>query len=212
MWKVDNIRKAIDGGSVVARCPGCGAVATFDKPGPVPDLISQGHFFGSRVCPNAGCNMHIFFVKDQRSGEVLATFPPQQIDFHRDGVPESVANPMQEAITCHANGCFHAAALMVRRTLEVLCEDQGCQGKDLNTRIAALGEKVVISKELLAGMHDLRLLGNDAAHVELKDYDDVGADEATVAIELGKTLLEVVYQHKGLVERLRGLKKQPGAG
>jgi len=37
-------------------------------------------------------------------------------------------------------------------------------------------------------------LGNDAAHVEAKAYDNTGKDEAELAIELAKELLKAVYQ------------------
>jgi hypothetical protein len=96
---------------------------------------------------------------------------------------------------------------MVRRVLEELCQDKGARGRDLKERIACLGGTVVIPAELLAAASELRLLGNDAAHVELKDYDAIGKEEATTAIELAKALLKAVYQYKDLLAKLRALKK-----
>jgi hypothetical protein len=54
---------------------------------------------------------------------------------------------------------------MVRRTLEEIRLDRGATGKDLKARIAALSSKVILSKELLEAADELRLLGNDAAHM-----------------------------------------------
>jgi hypothetical protein len=53
----------------------------------------------------------------------------------------------------------------------------------------------------------LRLLGNDAAHVEAKTYDSVGSEEIEAGIELTKEILKAVYQLNDLLSRLRALKK-----
>jgi hypothetical protein len=54
---------------------------------------------------------------------------------------------------------------------------------------------------------ELRLLGNDAAHINAKDYDKIGPKESQLAIELAKELLKAVYQYASLVDRLKALKK-----
>lgn len=97
---------------------------------------------------------------------------------------------------------------MVRRVLEELCEDRGATGKNLKDRLSDLGANVVVPRELLDAADELRLLGNDAAHIEAKAYDSIGQEEAGLAIELAKELLKAVYQYQSLVDRLRGLKKQ----
>jgi hypothetical protein len=74
-------------------------------------------------------------------------------------------------------------------------------------RLAALGNTVIIPAELLAAADELRLLGNDAAHIEAKTYDKIGAEECAIAIELAKELLKAVYQYANLVSRLQALKK-----
>jgi len=59
----------------------------------------------------------------------------------------------------------------------------------------------------LGAADELRLLGNDAAHVEAKAYDAIGSAEAALAIELAKELLKAVYQYSALVTKLKALKK-----
>jgi hypothetical protein len=66
---------------------------------------------------------------------------------------------------------------------------------------------LVLPKELFEALDDLRLLGNDAAHVQAKTYDAIGSDEIEVAIALTKEVLKAVYQLEDLVSRLRALKK-----
>jgi hypothetical protein len=60
-----------------------------------------------------------------------------------------------------------------------------------------------------AGLDDLRLLGNDAAHTESTAYEQVSQEEVEVAIEFTKEVLKAVYQYRDLLNRMRALKKQP---
>jgi hypothetical protein len=100
-----------------------------------------------------------------------------------------------------------AAAIMVRKTLEELCLDRQATGNNLKERIRSLGGKVVLPQELLDGLDDLRLLGNDAAHIESQEFNKVGQEEVEIGIEFTKEVLKAVYQYSALLTRLRALKK-----
>lgn len=100
-----------------------------------------------------------------------------------------------------------AAAIMIRRTLEELCEHKNAAGDNLKLRISALQTTVVLPRELLEALDDLGLLGNDAVHIEAKTYNSIGAEEIEVAIAVTKEILKAVYQLEDLVSRLRGLKR-----
>jgi hypothetical protein len=63
---------------------------------------------------------------------------------------------------------------MVRKTLEELYRDRNAQGANLKDRIRDSGAKIVMPKELFDGLHDIRLLGNDAAHIESQVFEQVG--------------------------------------
>ncbi len=78
---------------------------------------------------------------------------------------------------------------------------------NLKERIRDLGTKIVLPKDLLDGLDDLRLLGNDAAHIESQEFNKVGQEEVEVGLELAKEVLKAVYQYSALLSRLRGLKK-----
>jgi len=97
--------------------------------------------------------------------------------------------------------------MMIRKCLEELCQDKHVEAKNLRDRLLALREKVVLPNELFEALDHLRLLGNDAAHVEARTYDAVSRDEVEAAIELAKEILKAVYQLDGLVARLRALQK-----
>ncbi|HET8923616.1 MAG TPA: DUF4145 domain-containing protein [Candidatus Acidoferrum sp.] len=142
-----------------------------------------------------------------QTGKVMDSFPAETIDFDATNIPATIQSALEEAIKCHAQSCFVASAIMVRKTLEELCRDKNAKGANLKERIKALSTTLVIPKELLDGLDDLRLLGNDAAHIESQEYTKVGKEEVEVGIEFAKEVLKAVYQYSALLGRLRALKK-----
>jgi hypothetical protein len=163
-------------------------------------------WIGYRRCPNPACLAIVFFAAEP-SGNVVLTYPPEKIDFDATNVPAEVRKALEETVTCHSMECYTAAAIMVRKTLEELCRERGSTGKNLKERIRDLGTRVVLPKELLDGIDDLRLLGNDAAHIESQEFNQVGKEEVEIGLELAKEVLKAVYQYSALLNRLRALKK-----
>jgi hypothetical protein len=161
---------------------------------------------GVRRCPNPECQKGVFVVAAGLN--VLTTYPPEVLDVDTTNLPREVLESFEEALQCHSIGCYRAAAIMVRRTREDVCAERKATGQNLKERIKALSTKVVLPAELLDGLDELRLLGNDAAHVGAKEYNDVGHDEVELAIEVVKMLLLAMYQTVHLVDRLQALKQQ----
>jgi len=195
---------------VSLRCPSCHQTGTFE---PIAGLnvtdavVENGHVqLGQRKCPNPNCRAHVFFAWEDNA--LVGTYPAMRIDFDTSSIPTPIVAALTEAITCHANACYVASAIMVRKTLEVLCDERQAEGDNLKTRIQALIQTVVLPKALLDGLDELRLLGNDAAHVESQAFKDVGEDEVDVAIDFTKEVLKGVYQSDALVAKLRALKKK----
>jgi hypothetical protein len=158
-----------------------------------------------RRCPDPNCYALLFFTT--KPGEKDELYPPETIDFDATSLPLPIQKALEEAIKCHAQRCFVASAIMVRKTLEELCADRNATGANLKERIADLGSKVILPKELLDGLDALRLLGNDAAHLENKVYDQIGAEEVEISIEFTKEVLKAVYQYSVLLSKLNARKK-----
>jgi hypothetical protein len=192
------------------RCPSCRTMGTFDSLGGNEKLLlPDGIIVGSRSCPNPNCRTHVFVAYNPGPPTTLvAAYPPELLDFDPTNVPTEVIAAFEEAVTCHASECFVASAIMVRKTLEELCAERGATGANLKARIQSLGTTVVLPKELLDGLDDLRLLGNDAAHIESNVYNQIGKEEVEIGIEFTKEVLKAVYQYSALLGRLRALKAQ----
>jgi hypothetical protein len=190
-------------------CPGCGHRGTFEKLGIEDLVINPDLLVGLRRCPNEWCHCLIQFVRNLKAtnNELIEVYPFLRIQFDRTGIPEEILSALEEAITCHANGCYVAAAIMIRKTLDLLCLKQGASGSNLKSRISSLRDRILIPDELLQAMDDLRLLGNDAAHIESQDYYQVGKEEVEIAVEFTKEILKAVYQYSALLNRLKSLKK-----
>ncbi len=137
----------------------------------------------------------------------VQTWPPTRIPFDSTDLPQEVVSSLEEAITCHAHRCYRAAAIMVRRALEMLCDARGATGANLYARLDALSQQALLTKELTDALHALRLLGNDAAHVQAQTYNDVGADEVSAAIDVTKLILQALYQHGAVIRQLTALQR-----
>ena len=188
------------------RCPACRQVGTLEPLHNFPDLFTGTLFTGQRRCPNTACYLQTFVIYDE-TGRVVRSYPPELIDFDSTHIPPKISETFSEALSCRAESLHVAAAIMIRRTLEELCQDKGARGPTLKERLSALQANVVLPTSLFSALDDLRLLGNDAAHVEAKTFEAIGDEELDVAIELTKEILKAVYQLDDLVARLRALKR-----
>ncbi len=218
--KVPSTVSSVDGLPINLRCPSCHRQATLDLLKNTHDFIvttpgssGGGPWVGYRVCPNLACRQLMVIVYRKVQGVVNApptiesSYPAERIDFDATEIPAKIVNALEEAITCHAAGCYVAAAIMVRKTLEGLCKDQKATGKRLIDQIRDLKTKVIVPTGLLDGIDNLRLLGNDAAHVELATFDQIGEEEVQIGILFTKELLKAVFQSSLLADRLNALKK-----
>ncbi len=200
--------------NIAIRCPHCGHFGTF-----IPVAGNDIHtyyrtqfgeqisnYLGIRKCPNEKCKGHLFFIAN-RNREVLMTSPSKTIPFDKENIPQKVLNAFDEAIKCHSSSCFIASAIMIRKTLEEICIDRGATGKNLFKKLEDLGSKILIPQELLSGMNELRLLGNDAAHIEAQTFSEIGKEEIEVSLEFTKEILKAVYQYENLLKKLRKLKE-----
>ena len=201
----------IQGRNLTLKCPHCGNVGTFT---PINNDIcsfdENGHqiFLGIRRCPNPNCNGHSFVIYNNQDWDVLDSYPTSRIDFNKESIPSQIADSFEEAISCYTNKCYIASAIMVRKTLELLCKNKGANGNNLKERIQSLVESITMPVELKEGMDVLRILSNNAAHVELTDFDSISYKEVEISIEFTKEILKSVYQFDKLLSALKSLKKK----
>ncbi len=204
---------------VSIRCPHCRELGSFDVAHTPTQFAYRkaissppgtAVFFASiRICPNDKCRGLVFVI--QCGNEVVEIEPPELIDFSTDDLPRDLQATLKEAVACHGAGAYRAAAMMVRRLLEEICDANGATGDSLHRRLIALKSKIILPQDLFDAMFELKALGNDAAHIQAKAYNTIGKEEAADSIELAKEILKALYQLKGLVSRLQARKASPVA-
>ncbi len=199
------------------RCPHCRTMGSFKsvlqdsssityqkrsiRPG-----IFVSFYATIRICPNPDCKGLVSTI--EQGDKLISVHPPELIDFDPKDIPEILLTTLVEAISCHAAGAYRAAAMMVRRLLEEICDDNSAHGDNLHRRLMDLKNKITLPQELFDAMGELKALGNDAAHVKATTYNTIGMEEAEDSVALAKEILKARYQLKGLVERLRGRKNK----
>lgn len=211
--------KNVDSQSMVnGYCPKCGQKVIFSKIKDSKDLQcynAYGHGYkilGQRHCPDMNCFAHIFFIIHVNSGgysdiEIFPNkFPIQSLDFNL--LPGGIKETLNEALECYNHSCYKASAIMIRRTLEEICEECSVKGDNLHQKIEKLKSKINISEDLYNAFVELKFLGNDAAHIESKHFEKIKNEEIEVAITLLIEILRALYQHKNILDSLKALKKK----
>jgi hypothetical protein len=109
-------------------------------------------------------------------------------------VPCEIASDFSEAIRCKWMRAYRATVLMCRRSLQVSCDLEKAQGKDLFKQIDDLASKGRITATLQKMAHRIRLLGKLGAHGDYLDIDEtITQKDAADAVTFMKHYLEHVY-------------------
>jgi len=98
---------------------------------------------------------------------------------------------------------------MIRRTLEEICAEVGAEGRDLHHKILDLPNKTSVHQRFVDAMMQLKYLGNDAAHVELKTFDQIGREEVDLGLEMIQEIIRSWFKILHLEGKLKALHKAP---
>ncbi|MFE2934462.1 DUF4145 domain-containing protein [Streptomyces sp. NPDC059278] len=106
-------------------------------------------------------------------------------------IPNSLIREMREAHSCFKAKAYTAAAVMVRRTLEGMCAEQGTTPKKpLFQGLKELRDSGRIEGRLFDWAQALRVIGNQGAHFSTAV---VTREDAEDALALAEALLDYVY-------------------
>ncbi|MFC8420874.1 DUF4145 domain-containing protein [Streptomyces sp. NPDC057236] len=132
---------------------------------------------------------------DGWDGEPGVLWPEQQrpLSLH---VPEDLRRTHAEGRRCFSAKAYTATAVMVRRTLEAVCVDQGMVGdasgrpKPLFKMLEEMRDQGKIDGRLFEWAHELRSLGNQGAHYS---STSVTREDAADGLALAEALLDYLY-------------------
>lgn len=105
-------------------------------------------------------------------------------------VPSALRMAFEEGERCFRVHAYTATALMCRKTIEGLCEDQGIKTKNLVQSIKQLQATGIIDERLYDWSDALRLTGNVAAHGV---HSSLKRQDAQDALDFTHAIVEYVY-------------------
>lgn len=185
-------------------------------------------YMGFRECSNPNCE-EVFVVRlrfvanprnfDRTTGEIdydediveIETLPKAENSSSFEYIPSNIENSYNEANKCFYNECYIASAIMIRKTLEELCEDQQISGNNLKEKLKNLCKTETLPVRINSDIDILRKLGNAGAHINLKDFNKIGEREVKIALKIITNILMMLYESNqnyiNSINELKSLKK-----
>ncbi len=130
---------------------------------------------------------------EMRLADTVKLFPPR----HRGRVdledwhilPVKVRRIYQETLTALRSDLPILTGIGLRAIVEMICNDRGAKGKNLRTQIDDLVTQQVLTPDGATILHDLRVLGNAAAH-EVRPHS---LEQLNVAFDVVEYVLKGTY-------------------
>ena len=121
-------------------------------------------------------------------------------------MPKDIASAASEAYSCFSINANRAAVLMARTALEATAKNKGIKGNSLFDKIDAMSKQHIITDQLAAEAHEIRLLGNDMAHGDLAE--PVSEEDASDILGFLDSVMDYVYQQPMLLQKRKELRER----
>ena len=121
-------------------------------------------------------------------------------------VPSEIGKSFMESVQCFHSGCYGASAVMSRRTLEAIIDDNHIPKGNLYKRINELVDLRRLGKEVEEWSHEVRLVGNRGAHYQ--SIEEVSKKDASALISFIQYLFKSLYELKYELNRRRSKTKK----
>lgn len=147
-------------------------------------------YFSVEECNN--CDQHFLTIRNSdQYGGLIKKYPNSLPKSVNALIPQEIKTDFEEALLCYSISAYRGAAALARRTVELICLDKGAdKDKKLYQQIDELFRNGVITKDIQEWAHEVRFLGNDAAH---PSKNMVSEDDAKDILDLLDSLCEVLY-------------------
>ncbi|CAG0947290.1 hypothetical protein ANRL1_03917 [Anaerolineae bacterium] len=156
-----------------------------DAVNPLDEIDTEYHGEHYYVCLCGRCSQP-FLIRQSLYG-IPAEFEsvtdekilyPSEKKLPLDGVPNTIKSAYDQAARSFSASLFEPCVLMCRKCLEATCKNLRAKGRDLNSKLQSLFDGGHIDSRLLNWAHEIRLIGNEAAHdpdtkVSKRDARDV---------------------------------------
>lgn len=147
-------------------------------------------YFSVEECNN--CEQLFLTIRmNSKYGGLVRKYPNSLPKSINESIPQEIKTDFEEALLCYSVNAYRGAAALARRTVQLICLDKRAdKNKKLYQQIDELFKNGVITKDIQEWAHEVRFLGNDAAH---PSKDTVSKDDAKDILDLLESLCEVLY-------------------
>ena len=121
--------------------------------------------------------------------EFTEIYPAPSPNIAPEFTPEQVASDFIEAVSGLKNGNYKSASLMARTSLETAVNLFSAQGANLKQKIDNLAGRNIITAALSEWAHEIRDIGNEAAH----DAGPINEDDARAAVDFAEMLYTYLF-------------------
>jgi hypothetical protein len=126
-------------------------------------------------------------------GQYTSVFFPKRTEHNLKAknytqLPKRLENLYKEIIAAFNNETPILCAIGIRALIEGICFDHEITGRNLEKKIE--GMTVILPKNIVANLHNLRFMGNEAAH----ELNSPPQKELQMAIDICEDLLNYLYE------------------
>lgn len=132
---------------------------------------------------------------------------PDERKLPLDGVPNMIKSAYDQAARSFSASLSEPCVLMCRKCLEMTCNNFGAKGRDLSSKLQGLFDGGHIDNRLLGWAHEIRLLGNEAAHAP---GTKVTKRDARDVLDFTEAILIYVFSLASRFNAFRGRRKKHG--
>ncbi len=167
--------------------------------------------FSLLLCANDGCLTPIVQVREDygpgfEHDKPVIIYPSKRR--LSPSIPLDLRNEFEEARKCFDAKAYEATLVMVRRTLEGTCKDQGTTKRTLAESLRELQALAKIDGLLAEWADLLRAVGNKGAHFT---GERVTAQDAEDALDFAEALLDHLYVLRARFDEFKSRQDKPSA-
>ena len=188
----------------IIQCQGCNSI-TFRQLSYFSEAVQQ---IGPDECDD-GSSERLFPKRSNKTRPIKTYY----------NIPNTILRIYRETLECYNNEAVTLCAAGLRAIIEGICADQKVlngpvqvnkagrstkivRKKNLEGKIAGLGEKGILTQGNTVILHEHRFLGNEAVH----ELTQPSQDELILAIDIVEHTLEALYEMPDKADELRRIK------
>ena len=108
-------------------------------------------------------------------------------------IPPQINSAFEESLFCYTSQYYIASAIMIRKTLEMICDGAHVVGGDLKERLLNLSRRITMPIELIKLINDSWLVANDVALNKYDFYKIMDKKELESSLDFTEEILKATY-------------------